>query len=477
MDNITQLHNTYAYDLIIIGGGTAGLSALKHAIKYTNKVLLVDDGPRGTTCALTGCMPYKSLINIANNNYELQNLEKDIYNQQSQIDLVKALENVRKQRNHFLKYIEEDFKELSNHIVYGKAVYRSANSIHVDDKVYYARSSVIATGSSQTIPKQFRGVSKFILTSDNIFEQKTLPQNIAVIGLGAIGLEMSQALSRLGINVTAISNKPNIDVVNNKQVTQKITDMISNDCDLWLGCNLQVKKSPDGKSVIISDGFKQKEVDALFLATGRVPNIKNLNLAKIGVPTDPSGIPYYNKDNYQISNFPIYIAGDANNDNAILHEASFEGTTAANYALKNIMINTNKHYSEKYVPLSIIFTNPQIAIVGNIPEINSPEIVTGEASFDNQGRAVIEGENFGLLTIYANKYNGCIIGAEMLTPDAEHFAHYLSMAITHNHTVEEALRSPFYHPTLFEGLKTALKNTYKKLEIKNRPTKTMKQNI
>jgi dihydrolipoamide dehydrogenase len=172
-------------------------------------------------------------------------------------------------------------------------------------------------------------------------------------------------------------------------------------------------------------------------------------------------VPVFDRETMQCGNAPIFIAGDANNDVPLLHEAADEGRIAGDNAARFPDVRAGM----RRAPLSIVFTDPQIAVVGDgLRGALDVAHVIGTVSFDDQGRARVMQRNRGRLNVYAEIGSGAFLGAEMLGPDAEHIGHLLAWARQLNLTIAEMLKLPFYHPVVEEGLRTALRDAYAKLE-------------
>ena len=156
---------------------------------------------------------------------------------------------------------------------------------------------------------------------------------------------------------------------------------------------------------------------------------------------------------------PVFLAGDANGDKQLLHEAADEGHIAGLNATSEDPIHLSRR-----TPLSVVFCDPEVAFVGRRSRgLDLDNTLIGEAGFDRQGRARIMQENRGLLRLYAARGHGRLLGAEMAIPAAEHMGHLLALAISQGLTVHDLLRMPFYHPTLEEGLRTALRTIAREL--------------
>jgi dihydrolipoamide dehydrogenase len=444
----------HTFDLIIIGGGTAGLSALKEAKKHTDNVLLIHDGPNGTTCARTGCMPSKALIHAAKLYHDRHKMAEAGIKQADKLeaDIPSILKNVREKRDYFIQSIDEQVKEFQPHIIQGHGRFDSPTTVRANGKLLHAKATVVATGSSPYIPEPYLEFTDKILTTDNLFEQKNLPRRIAVIGLGPVGLELSQSLARLGIEVTACDRHDQIGGIADKDINKTIIQVLQKDMRLWLGAEPTVERSGDALMVKSHNGAV--EVDALMITAGRKPNLGSLGLKRIGASIDSEGIPHFNRMTMQIKDLPIYIAGDATDERAVMHEAADEGRRAAYYA-----ITGDERQMQRCVQMAIIFTHPTIAVIGDSNQAMRWNGVTiGESSFEDQGRATIENENHGKIRIAANKDDGRLRGCEMMAPEGEHLAHLMAFALEQRLTVEEMLEMPFYHPSFEEGLRSALKH-------------------
>lgn len=401
----------YEFDVIIIGAGTAGLSALKEAKKHTSNVLLVHDGPTATTCARIGCMPSKALIHAAKL-YASRHKMKD-----AGIEGVKhlspnipeILKKVRDKRDYFVRSVHERMEPYMPYVLTGKARLEGPNSIRVDGKLLHAKSIVIATGSSPVIPEPYQEFEDRIITTDNLFEQADLPARIGVIGLGLIGLEIAQALAKLGIDITAVDQGNQIGGISDPDISQSMKHVLEQDMRVWL--NTEVELSRKGDSILLKGGDATVEVDALLVAVGRKPNIDSLDLKQARVPTDSHGIPHFNNYTMQVPGHNIYLAGDVTDERTILHEAADEGRRAGYHAATQ-----DTSPQPRMVQLSIIFSHPNIAMVGDSHHaLRRSDAVIGEASFKEQGRATIENENIGKIRIAADKEDGRIRGGELIS--------------------------------------------------------------
>ncbi len=440
------------YDVIILGAGSAGLTAASIFRKTGAKYLLVHHGFKGTTCADRGCMPSKTFIQVAKSFAERRKFEDFgiLGGENLDIDLAKALEHVRGLRDYFTSGIIDGLEKYN--FLEGQPRFISQDTIEVEGKEYKAKNFIIATGSSPRIPQEFKKYENDILTTDNFFEQKTFPKRMAVIGLGAIGVELGQALGKLGVNVTGINRGADIAGLKDDELSKLAKDILSKDMNLILNEDVQAV-TKNGTVYTLTLKNTSIECDQILMAAGRVPNITGLGLEDIGIQLNEKGMPHFDKKTLKIKDAPIYLSGDVNGLKALLHEAHDESTIIAAQIL-------DKKMPARRVALAITFTEPNIAQIGAQPNDIAEEYVTGSVSYDDQGRARVMGENHGMLKIYTSKKDHYILGASMIAPAGEHMAHLIALAIHNKMSVKDFLDFPFYHPVVEEGLRTALRQIH-----------------
>lgn len=450
-------------DVIIIGAGSAGLSALREVKKHTENFVIINDGPWGTTCARVGCMPSKVLIEAANAYHRRTAFEAFGVRGANQLtlDMTHVMQRVRKLRDDFVSSTLKATEVLGVRAIPGRARLLGPNQVLVNDKKLRAKSIIIATGTRPIVPAAWHVLGNRLFTTDTLFEQETLPASLAVIGMGPIGVEMAQALARLGVNVTGFGSKNLIGGLSDPQVNQIALNLFSQEFPVYLGEKAELRLESGENHVRIRTSRTEVAVDGVLAALGRRPNIDDLGLETLGVSLNAQGLPPVDSTTMQIADLPVFLAGDANDYLPLLHEAADEGHIAGLNAVREKIICFKRR-----TPLAIVFSDPGIAVVGShFRLLNSKNIAIGEVLFDNQGRARAAQRNKGMLRIYAESESGRLLGAEMCAPAGEHMAHLLALAIDQSLTVWDVLRLPFYHPVLEEGLRTALRNLAAKLPL------------
>lgn len=452
-------------EVAIIGAGSAGLYCMGQVKRFTDNFVLIDGGELGTTCARVGCMPSKVMIQIAE---DFQ--RRTIFNRQGiegkghlSINIEDAMEHVQDMRDTFVDQTLSHSIDMmpQQQLIESNAHFVDANTLETDDgEIIKAKRIIIATGSRPIIPDSWAEFADNIYTTDEIFEQEELAESIAVIGLGVIGLEIGQSLSRLGSTVTGIDQQNIIGGIDDPAVNQVAIDIIGKEFPLWLGHAAEIKSLDNGK-LQVSAGDRYVEVDKIFASLGRRPNTDKLNLQSTGLKISANGVPEFNPHTMQLGDSSIYIAGDCTAEKPILHEAGFEGRVAG----YNIMQDKPVEFKQK-TPLAITFCEPNIVSVGaRLSELDDDNIAIGEIKMAPVGRALIMGKNKGLIHLYAEKKTGKLLGASMVCVKGENLGHLVCWCIEMGMTVQQMLRMPFYHPVIEEALQAALYNLRGKLEI------------
>ena len=450
---------TDSYDVAIIGAGSAGLAALREVRKRTEKFVLINDGPYGTTCARVGCMPSKALIEAANAYHRRKQFEEfGIRGGDSlRADIPAVLQRVRDIRDDLVAGVLKATDSLGERNIQGRARLIGPQRIAVSGLELTAKRIVLAVGSRPVVPDEWRALiddagHASVLTTDTLFEQETLPKRIGVVGLGAVGVEMAQALSRLGLDVVALGSNPLLAGLTDRAVSDSLLDVLRSEFSVYTKATASLSRV--AKGIEMRCGNRKAVVDCVLAALGRRPNLDDIGLESLGLKLDERGLPPVDARTMQIADLPIFLAGDANGSVPLLHEAADEGHIAG----INAMLDEPRCFKRR-VPMSIVFSDPPAAIVGQpFGALDPANIATGEVSFERQGRARIALRNKGLMKLYADKRSAKLVGAELCAPAADHMAHLLALAIERSLTVHDLLRLPFYHPVFEEGLRTGLRS-------------------
>lgn len=441
---------------LILGAGSAGLTALSEIRRETEDFLMVNGGHFGTTCARVGCMPSKALIHCAEhfharnslNDFGVEGGENLVLNPQ------KVMARVREFRDRFTQGVQAGSTDTlrSDQLIKGYARFIDEQTIEVNGEQVRAERIIIATGSRPVVPAAWESLGEKLLTSDTLFELETLPKKVAVIGLGVIGLELGQALSRLGVDVTGVEMAEKMTVVQSPVMAKKIHQVLSTEFPILLGQAAQLTSTENGIRVTV--GHQVFEVDAVVAALGRHANVDRLELEHIGVSLNDHGMPPFDPETLQVADKPIFIAGDVNAYRPVLHEAGHEGRIAAQNAISYPRVT---HFERK-TPIGITFTDPQVGVFGaTYSQLDLSRAVIAEFDLErNNGRAIVMGQDKGKIVLYADQQTKCLLGGELFMVQAEHLTHLLAWAVAQKMTVKALLDLPFYHPVLEEALSSTL---------------------
>lgn len=449
-------------DVAIIGAGTAGLTAFRQVRQITPNVVLINDGPYGTTCARVGCMPSKVLIEVAKKFARRKHFEQFGIQGSDHLTINRqqVMQHVRNLRDWFVARVMDSVDKIGEKNIPGRAHFIEPQVLEVNGETIYAQKVVIATGSRPIVPLDWYSFGDQVITTDQFFELVDLPDSIAIIGLGAIGSEIGQSLARLGVKVVGIEQQTQVCGLTDLAVNQIAINEFSQEFELWLGTSAQLSKTDSGRIKVTTTDGRSIIVDKVLAALGRRPNIDNLGLEVFGVDLSQGLNQLINPNTMQLGDLPLFVAGDVASLRPILHEVADEGAIAGYNAARATVTAFKRR-----VPFRIAFTDPQIVIVGaTFAELAGQDIVIGERSFVVQGRTKVMARTHGHLRIYADRHSGRLLGSEMMVPDGEYVGHFLALAMEKAMTVQDIMLTPFYHPTVMEGLENALSAIEAQLE-------------
>ena len=473
-------------DVAIIGAGSAGMAAYLQVRKTTERVALIEAGPFGTTCARVGCMPSKLLVAPAHARHRLSALPAfGIASDAGKVDGPAVMKRVREERDRFVGFVMDAIDGFDEgQVVRAHAAFEDPHTLRLtaasDGSMppferLRAKRIIIATGSRPRIPDTFRAAGDRLIVNDDVFDWQDLPGSVAVFGAGAVGVELGQALRRLGVRVHLFGIGGGIAGITDPIVRDVAISILGEEVPSSLDArDTRVERGDAGDVVVhFTDEFgerRSEHFDYLLAATGRIPNVDKLGLENAGLELDDRGVPRFDPQTLQVGDSHVFITGDANADRPVLHEAADEGYMAG----KNATSFPDVYRHVRRTPLGIVFCDPQVAFAGQThAQLISAKVdfAAGQVSFENQGRSRVMLVNQGVLRVYAERSSGLLLGGEMIGPDHEHLAHLLAWAIQMRMTVQQVLEMPFYHPVIEEGLRSALRDLLKALHMGPAPPK------
>jgi dihydrolipoamide dehydrogenase len=287
-------------EVAIIGAGTAGMVAYRAALDHTPNVLLIDPGPYGTTCARVGCMPSKLLIAAADAAHHVREAAGfGIDARIDRIDGVAVMERVRRERDRFVGGVISAVERWPEaHRLPHRARFIDAKTLRLDDgRTLHAERIVIATGSRPRIPEGWReALGDRLWLNDDVFDWTDLPESVAVVGAGVIGLELGQALHRLGVRVRVFGRGKTPGGLTDPKLAEHAARVLAESMPLALGSRIdEVRREGDGVRVAWHDADGLEHVEhfaGLIAAVGRVANVDGLGLENTDLPLDERGVPH-----------------------------------------------------------------------------------------------------------------------------------------------------------------------------------------
>jgi pyruvate/2-oxoglutarate dehydrogenase complex dihydrolipoamide dehydrogenase (E3) component len=442
------------YDLVVLGGGSAGYAGARTAKELGKSVAIVDQADElGGLCILHGCMPSKTLIYSA----EVLHLAKkartfglrisDACADFSALQLRKK-EIIKEFQQYRASQLEDGRFDLYRNF----ARFTGNQEITLDNgTILNAEKFLVATGSSIATPP-VPGLSELpVLTSNDILSLDRQLDSIIVLGGGIVACELSQFLQRTGTSTSLIQRHHRILKSWNPEVSAVIENaFIAEGMNLHTATsNLRLEKTEIGFAASFEQGGNsiRLEADHLLNALGRIPNTEALNLDAAGVRLQSSGHIATN-GLQQSSNPAIYAAGDCAGPHEIVHIAILQGECAVKHAFGQ------KTAPMDYDPLLlVVFTDPQAAVVGltehQLEKQNIP-CLTESYPFNDHGKAILMEAKKGYVKVIAHEKTGQVLGAECVGKDAGELIHPMSIAVSLKAKVQDLARAHWYHPTLSE---------------------------
>ena len=428
-----------AYDLTIIGGGSAGLVLAVAGAKLGKKTALIEKHRIGGDCLWTGCVPSKALLKAAKvANYIRDGEKYGITPTDATPDWQCVMEYVRSTQH----VIEEEhdnperFREMGVDVIFGDGHFESSDTFVVEDtendqtRTLKSKRFVISTGSRPLAPP-IPGLEPCdYLDSESVWELEELPNRLLVVGAGPIGVELGQAFHRLSADVTIAQRSGRILTKEDTDVSEQMLGYLREEgITIRLNTNIaQVVRNQEGIRVTFNNNESEtteQTFDKILIAAGRAPNIEGLELDKIGVQVGTRGIEVNNKLQTNIKN--IYAAGDVIGHYLFTHVAAFQ----AQLLIRNIFFPLSKTINYAVVPWTT-FCDPEVARCG-LTEAEAREKYGAVDVFtldqSDVDRAVAEGETHGFSKVIASRWSGKILGVHLVGANAGEVIHEYVLAM------------------------------------------------
>lgn len=443
---------TTEYDLVAIGGGTAGLvSAAGGAYLGVNSAI-IERTALGGDCLWTGCVPSKALIASARLAHAMRHADSlGLSAAAPKHAFGDVMARMRAARGVVEHHDDpQRFRDMGVTVEFGSARFVSDREVDVEG-VGRLRSKrfVIATGAMPWAPPIPGLAEAGYLDHHSLFETDTLPGRVAVMGGGPIGLEMAQVMSRLGAKVTVVEMQPTLLPREDPDISECLQAMLEGEgITFRMGARVEsVERGPHGKT-LVTEGGERIEADEIFVATGRRPATEGLELDRAGVTTEKGAVVVDSR--LRTSNPRIWAAGDVTGGLQFTHVAEYMAKTV----LRNALLPGASRVSYGVVPW-VTYTDPEVAHVGlNAREAEAAGGTTYTYELDDLDRAIVDGEARGLVKISADR-RGRVLGATILGSHAGELLMPLVLAMKHGLKLSDISGTIFPYPTMVEGVKRA----------------------
>jgi len=457
----------YEYDLLVIGGGAAGLTAAGMGANFGAKTLMVEANRLGGDCTWTGCVPSKTLLHASKMAHTAKQAEEFGQVTEKPIDFSSVMEHVRNKRQEVYEEADDPdiYRDMGINVRFGRARFVDPHTVAIEKdgitKDVTSRYIIIAAGSKAMVPP-IPGLDEVSYhTNETIFELEDQPQQLAIIGAGPIGMEMAQAFQRFGTQVTVFDMLPRILSNDDEELTEMLqAHLESEGVDFKFSASVKrVTQSGNGSIQIkteIEDKQQEWTGDALLVATGRTANHQYLNLDRAGINYTKTGITV--DDRCRTNHKHIYAVGDVTGRYQFTHMSEHMAKVAATNALLKIPMKIDS----KHVPWST-YTDPELAHVGATEKQLQDEGTSYEVyrfPYDKVDRALTDDAADGLIKIFAKKWNGKILGATIYGKQAGDLIGEYALAMRNSVTLRNIADTIHPYPTYGLGLRRAADQWY-----------------
>jgi len=445
-------------DLVIIGGGAGGLVVASVAGQLGLKVTLIEKEDKlGGDCLHYGCVPSKALIQAA----RVASLMRrgDTFGLPSvmpEVDLGQVNDHVRSVIEHIQQHDDpERFRGYGCEVIFGAAEFIDAHRVQVQDQQIRARRFVIATGSRPFVPPVEGLEEAGYLTNLDLFSLRTLPERLVVLGGGPIGLEMAQAFSRLGSQVTVVERLPHLLPQEDPEIADALQECLASE-----GINIHTSTSAERVShegeirSVFCSGNLRFDAERVLVAVGRKPNVEHLGLEAAGVEFTNKGITVDRR--LRSSQKHIYACGDVCGPYPFTHMAEYQ----AGIVISNAIFRFPKKTDYRVIPW-VTYTDPELARVGLTEQQardQGIEPVVLRFPFSEIDRALTEVETCGMSKLVT--YKGKILGASILGPHAGELIHEIALAMQTGTKIADISATIHAYPTLAQIHRRVVNTAY-----------------
>lgn len=442
------------YDVLILGGGSAGYSAADSAQKMGAKVAIIDPGPLGGLCILRGCMPSKAILR-SSDIISLMRRAKEfgLFQVDARANLAAINDRKHKLIREFADYRIQQLKDIRFDLYEEKGFFVSPHEVRVGTQTLKSKNIIIATGTV-TGRYPIPGLEEAgYITSDEALDLCEMPKSMIVLGAGPVAVELAQFFCRVGVDVSLLQRSAHILSSTDEDLARPVEYRLRDEgIKIYTGTQLK-RVSSNGvlRNVHFIQEGEERSVtgEIIFQALGRKPCTEQLNLEAAGLSTNKKGYVSVNEE--MRTHIPhIFAVGDVNGLHEVVHIAIQQGKIAAHNAVSP---DSPPHQLDNRLKTTVVFTDPHVASVGltekECKEKNIPYLVSSYP-FDDHGKSLCLGETHGHVKLLCSPDRGEIIGAHIVGPEGGELIHEPIAVMYYRGTVHDLADIPHYHPTLAE---------------------------
>jgi pyruvate/2-oxoglutarate dehydrogenase complex dihydrolipoamide dehydrogenase (E3) component len=464
------------YDLVVVGGGTAGLVSAAGAASLGARVALAERDKLGGDCLYRGCVPTKTLVKSARVAHMMNHSEEyGIRSAGYEVDFPAVMD--RMDRVIEIAGERDDparFKEMGVDVFLGdEASFVSPTEISVNGRRLETRSVILATGSHSVTPP-IKGIEDAgYLTHVEALKLRKLPRSLIVIGSGPIGCEFAQIFSRFGSKVVILSSSPLPLPKEDSEIGEVLRQVLVSEGVSFHGSfRAREARVENGEKVLTASNDRGEKIELraeeILIAAGRAPTAGSLALENAGIELENTGLKV---DEHLRTTAPnVYAAGDIAGKYLFTHVAEYQGRTA----LRNALFPIKAKADHRVVPWTT-FTDPEVAHVGLTGQQAREEhgaVKVYRQEFAGVDRAIADGETTGFVKVVTDR-RGKILGGHIVGPDAGNLIHEIALAMQRNIPIQTLSTMIHVYPTLSQANQRAADNYYREKLFTDRTRKVL----
>ena len=446
------------FDIVIIGGGTAGLTIASGTARFGARVALIERERLGGECLWTGCVPSKALIRSARLVSDIRHAaDFGLSPTDPGIDFPSLMASMRAARDSVGRHDDpERFRRMGIEVIQGGASLLEGGRVRVDGRELSAGKTVIATGSRPGIPPIPGLAEAGFITHVEVFELEHMPRSLVILGAGPIGVELAQVFSRFGCRVTVVEMVDRVLPREDMEVSHAVAGILEGEgIKLILGESVTRVETNGGQKQVVTTEGRSIEAEEILVSAGRMPNVEGLGLAEVGVHTAKTGINVDRK--LRTSARSIHAAGDVTGKMLFTHVAEYQGRLLTG----NLLFPIKRKASYANVAWAT-YMDPEVGHVGMTEQEareQIPDLKVMRYSMADLDRAITERQPVGFVKLLSTP-RGRIVGGHIVGPNAGELIQVVQLAMANRIPVGRLSRSIRVYPTMVEGLERAADGYY-----------------